>query len=251
MNMTQRQSFNSHISNNRKLGWWDKHRLLKRGSIGEEVGRLQRQLINQLGGSASAIEVNNIFDIRTFDAVKIFQRLNGLKQDGIVGPFTYAVLFESNYKFMINKPHIVRQKSFTCWAASFESALPSWRGRSALKVNDLISRYQSHLLKNDAITTRGLRVLARDLRATGWTGKGEDFKVELVKELILKTKSPIVMDTNSMGNPWNHMVVVYGFGVKKGSPFLTIMDPLTGSYKEKLLDDIQSLSNEIILIFPR
>jgi len=58
--------------------------ILKRGSRGPAVGKLQKAL---------GIKDDGIFGIGTAAALKNFQRANGLKPDGIAGPNTYAKLF--------------------------------------------------------------------------------------------------------------------------------------------------------------
>ena len=58
--------------------------LLKRGSKGEEVRKLQTMLGN--------LDVDGIFGKKTEAAVKAFQAANDLKVDGIVGEMTWAAL---------------------------------------------------------------------------------------------------------------------------------------------------------------
>ena len=65
--------------------------MLKKGSRGTEVRKLQEQL-NKLGYKAGAVD--GIFGSRTESAVKAFQRANGLAVDGIVGPKTRKELNE-------------------------------------------------------------------------------------------------------------------------------------------------------------
>lgn len=65
--------------------------MLKKGSRGAEVKKLQEQL-NKLGYNCG--KVDGIFGSRTESAVKAFQRANGLVVDGIVGPKTQNKLNE-------------------------------------------------------------------------------------------------------------------------------------------------------------
>jgi muramidase (phage lysozyme)/peptidoglycan hydrolase-like protein with peptidoglycan-binding domain len=60
-------------------------RTLARGAIGEAVGELQRAL---------GLVANCSFDVATEVAVRQFQRLNRLRDDGVVGPMTWAALFD-------------------------------------------------------------------------------------------------------------------------------------------------------------
>ncbi len=62
--------------------------LLRKGSTGEEVRRLQN-LLNRDGFN---LVVDGIFGIRTEAAVKTFQNQNRLAIDGIVGPRTWEAL---------------------------------------------------------------------------------------------------------------------------------------------------------------
>lgn len=62
---------------------------LKQGSRGEDVKTLQRKLKNWGYYSGS---VDGIFGAKTKEAVKYFQRKNGLTVDGIAGPKTLAAL---------------------------------------------------------------------------------------------------------------------------------------------------------------
>lgn len=67
---------------------------LRHNSRGAQVELLQQQL-NQLGhtdNAGRALDADAIFGPRTDEAVRSFQRANGLAVDGIVGPDTYAAL---------------------------------------------------------------------------------------------------------------------------------------------------------------
>jgi peptidoglycan hydrolase-like protein with peptidoglycan-binding domain len=59
--------------------------LLKRGSDGDAVRRLQQQL---------AFGVDGRFGPRTEKAVRDYQKKNGLVADGMAGPATISQLFE-------------------------------------------------------------------------------------------------------------------------------------------------------------
>lgn len=65
--------------------------MLKKGSRGTEVKKLQEQL-SKLGHNAGAVD--GIFGTKTYNAVRAFQRASGLAVDGIVGPKTKAKLAE-------------------------------------------------------------------------------------------------------------------------------------------------------------
>ena len=68
-------------------------RRLKRGSRGAEVKQLQTALKEQ--GYYSG-KIDGVFGKGTLNAVKAFQRKNGLKADGIAGPLTLAKLYENS-----------------------------------------------------------------------------------------------------------------------------------------------------------
>lgn len=69
--------------------------VLKKGSKGDAVKRLQEQL-QQLGYLSGAID--GIFGPQTEKAVKAFQADNGLDVDGIAGEFTWMEL-EASHPF--------------------------------------------------------------------------------------------------------------------------------------------------------
>lgn len=63
--------------------------VLKRGASGGEVKEVQRRL-KQWGYYKGSLD--GIYGTKTIEAVKLFQRKNGLKVDGITGKATYAAL---------------------------------------------------------------------------------------------------------------------------------------------------------------
>ena len=67
---------------------------LQRGHYGTPVERLQRALKNEGYFSGS---VDGYYGEGTANAVKAFQRSQGLKVDGVAGPATQRVLFEGDY----------------------------------------------------------------------------------------------------------------------------------------------------------
>ena len=64
---------------------------VRRGSTGEDVVYVQTRLI-ELGYDLSPYGADGKFGAKTEEAVKAFQRANGLEPDGIVGKRTYAAL---------------------------------------------------------------------------------------------------------------------------------------------------------------
>ena len=63
---------------------------LRKGSKGESVKTLQTAL-NRAGAN---LAIDGSFGAKTQEAVKAFQRANGLTVDGVVGPATWAKLDE-------------------------------------------------------------------------------------------------------------------------------------------------------------
>lgn len=61
---------------------------LRYGDTGSDVKTLQ----TALNGRGASLAVDGEFGAKTRDAVKKFQRLNGLEDDGIVGAKTWAAL---------------------------------------------------------------------------------------------------------------------------------------------------------------
>ena len=66
--------------------------ILSKGDRGEEVKRLQRRL-NELHYNAGTAD--GVFGKQTREAVIAFQKANGLKTDGVAGPATQKILYES------------------------------------------------------------------------------------------------------------------------------------------------------------
>ena len=69
-------------------------RILKHGSRGEDVKRLQK-VLNARGLYPEPIVINGIFGPKTLSAVKEFQRQQSLRADGVVGGKTWDRLFAS------------------------------------------------------------------------------------------------------------------------------------------------------------
>jgi len=66
--------------------------LIRKGQHSEDVRKVQERLI-QLGYNCGRFGADSIFGNSTLDAVKRFQRNNGLAVDGLVGEKTWAKLF--------------------------------------------------------------------------------------------------------------------------------------------------------------
>ena len=67
------------------------HLIVKQGSKGSEVSKLQK-LLTAKGYGVGAVD--GIFGVKTLEAVKAFQADYGLKVDGIVGTKTWAALLK-------------------------------------------------------------------------------------------------------------------------------------------------------------
>lgn len=73
--------------------------LLKKGSKGEEVKRLQKAL---------NLIPDGIFGSLTEEAVKAFQKSHGLKPDGIVGEKTWAIIIPNETSLQLSRRNINR-----------------------------------------------------------------------------------------------------------------------------------------------
>ena len=66
----------------------------KTGSKGEVV----RQIQTALAGAGLAVAVDGVYGPVTAEAVREFQKMKGVKADGVVGPATMALLFPCRFK---------------------------------------------------------------------------------------------------------------------------------------------------------
>lgn len=79
---------------------------VRRGSTGEDVVYVQTRLI-ELGYDLSPYGADGKFGAKTEEAVKAFQRANGLEADGIVGKRTYAALDSATTDlYKVEIPHL-------------------------------------------------------------------------------------------------------------------------------------------------
>ena len=106
--------------------------LLRRGSTGEPVRKLQRQL-NSVSKPVPLLAVDGIFGPKTQAAVQNFQKSSGLTVDGIVGPKTQAALDAARpgpsmtmYYTVPNFIHIEQDKTMSCWFASAQMLI-QWK----------------------------------------------------------------------------------------------------------------------------
>ena len=230
-----------------ETGWWSKHRLLNIGDKGEDVGRAQKTLEKNWG---IPVKVTKVYDDNTVAAVKKFQQMQGLEEDGKMGPFTHAALFESNYRYTIQKPKIIKQALDTCWAASIESAAPSWKGRTPATISSLLSKYKSLLKTNNSIDGVGLAKVLKDFNVVNIIGPAKEFRIEIVKRELLATGSHLLFMYMMPGATLSHWQVIYGFGVRKGVPYLLTMDPLSGSYEEMDFHRLQKVAQTLAIAWP-
>lgn len=227
-----------------EAGWWEKNRLLSRGDYGEDVARLQRRLVSAEGAT---LTITKRFDEATENAVIEFQKRVHLKPDGKAGPLTQAVLYEGNYRYNISKPPVVKQEIWTCWAAAYESALPSWRGRSRASVTELIKKYKKFLKQKNSISTHGFDAVAKDFNAEVRSAPMSDFTIDVIKDFLLKANAHLIIVT---GSTVAHCRVVYGLGVKTGETFLLLMDPLFGDYRRVPVGTIEAVGGDISIVMP-
>lgn len=223
---------------NARTGWWHSHRLLRRGSQGPDVVRLQRQL--NLEGWSDFVEPSGRFDSKTESVVIKFQEGSRLVADGIAGPVTQSVLFGESLRYELAKPRFVRQgHAYLCWAACLESVLgSSWPGRARQSMADLRRNYQSYLTAQGAISLQGLQRAARDLRFQEVLMGGNVRASSLMP--LLRTRRPLLIVDNSTGSVM-HTRVLYGIHISRGAIDLLLMDPLSG-YTRLPIGDLQVLT---------
>lgn len=94
-------------------------RVLRIGSRGEEVEAVQLRL-NERHGQLPPLEVTGVYDDPTARAVRRFQHLEWLVEDGIVGTCTWNALMgtEAYAPLLHDVPMIPQPTPTTCWAAS-------------------------------------------------------------------------------------------------------------------------------------
>ena len=228
--------------------WWDQHRLLKLGSRGKDVERLKVALN---GWRSEKLIINESFDQVTVSGIKEFQKNNMLIADGIAGPITQSMIFESNYSFSIRMPPSVRQTQFLCWAAALEAVLRStWHGnRKTQTVDQLRKKYEEHLTSRGDITIPGIDKVFRDLRVRGVQVKGSDLRIERILKFINRKQKQILLIDHVLGGSVAHTRVIYGVSVKAGHPELIIMDPLRGHITLSF-DVLQASRTPIMLAIP-
>jgi hypothetical protein len=228
--------------------WWDRHRLLKLGSRGKDVERLKVALN---GWRSEKLIINEIFDQVTELGIKEFQKNNMLIDDGIAGTITQSMIFESNYSFSIQRPSLVLQSQFLCWAAALEAVLFStWRGNRKIQtVNQLREKYKEHLTPRGDITIPGIDKVFRDLRVRGVQVKGSDLRIERIQKFLNSKQKQVLIIDHLLGGSVAHSRVIYGVSVKAGIPELIIMDPLRG-FTTLSFDVLQASHRPIVLAIP-
>jgi peptidoglycan hydrolase-like protein with peptidoglycan-binding domain len=219
--------------------WWKTHRLLRRGSSGPDVERVQRAL-NDFGYTPN-LSPDGQYGEKTEKAVKWFQRMMKLIDDGKVGPVTYSVLMERGYRWELLKPPWVKQGVLNlCWAASLESVLRgAWPGRPRLTVTDLMKKYAAHLKPAGDISPAALRSpVGKDLRFRE-VHVGKKVRAENVLNL-LRNRKPVIIVDNSTGAIM-HTRVIYGVRIRLGAIDFLMMDPMKG-YTDIPIGNIQALT---------
>jgi hypothetical protein len=219
--------------------WWQTHRSLTRGSSGPDVERIQRAL-NDFG-QTPPLTPDGGFGEKTEKAVKWFQGMMKLIDDGKVGPVTYSVLMEGAYRWELAKPPWVKQGILNlCWAASLESVLRgSWPGRPHLTVADLRKKYAAHLKPAGDISPGALRSpVGTDLRFREVL-VGKKVRAESILK-FLRDRRPVVIVDNSTGAVM-HTRVIYGVRIRRGAIDFLMMDPMKG-YTDIPIGSIQALT---------
>lgn len=86
----------------------EEHPILRKGDTGDDVMYLQTLLKD----NGATIKIDGKFGTATEQCVKDFQRKNGLKDDGIVGPKTWEALeYEEAETITISKEYLLTMKN--------------------------------------------------------------------------------------------------------------------------------------------
>lgn len=229
-----------------KPGWWDVHRMLRKGHRGPDVSELQRLLVQDSG---DRIPISGYFGDETEKAVKAFQQRNDLAHDGLVGPVTFSVLAEGNYRFQLPNPKLIRQESYTCWAAALESALQTNWGivRQRLTVADMLAKYSSFLAPKKDITVAGFGKLVRDIAAHQKVVSGKKLPLEGILRQMSVNRSVVVLVHDLTGSI-AHTVVIYGVKIVKGEVSLLVMDPLAGAYLDLSVGVLRQFTSDLRIV---
>jgi hypothetical protein len=159
-------------------------------------------------------------------------------------------LFRSFFEFAIARPPVVRQPRSTCWAAALESVLKStWRGRPALRVEDLVSRYRPFLQPSGDISVAGFEQVAIDLRFGGKNLRAQDVRLEKILSLLREFRVHLLL-VHDLTVVAAHTEVVYGVRVQAGVPQLLIMDPFPGDYTAEELPALHEHGRFVFLLAP-
>ena len=161
------------------------------------------------------------------------------------------MIFEANYSFSIQKPPLVLQTQFLCWAAALESVLFStWRGnRKTQNVEQLSKKYKEHLTPRGDITILGMGQVLKDLRVRAVQVKGSDLRIERILKFINSKRKQVLIIDHILGGSVAHTRVIYGVSIKAGTPELIVMDPLRG-YTTLNFDVLQASPRPIALAIP-
>jgi peptidoglycan hydrolase-like protein with peptidoglycan-binding domain len=77
-------------------------RILKLGSVGQEVKQLQ-DVLNTIRATQPPLQSDGIFGPKTQAAVRAFKQRVGLTTDGIVGPVTSDALLKATYSIVLRR----------------------------------------------------------------------------------------------------------------------------------------------------
>jgi hypothetical protein len=120
--------------------------MLRSGSSGKEVGRLQT-LLNSKSKIAANLKVDNYFGFDTREAVIQFQRDHWLVHDGIVGPATWSTLEgRDKYVLLYNVKLVPQYTPTTCWSAALAMLL----NKEATMMPGMAKLLPNYSLSNDS-----------------------------------------------------------------------------------------------------
>ncbi|MCO6442088.1 MAG: peptidoglycan-binding protein [Nitrococcus mobilis] len=205
-----------------------------RGSQGAEVKEIQQKLNDfALANSirwptkTGLLEEDGIFGSNTEKAVRDFQNRKLLLVDGLVGPFTFAMLSQED--FVVGVAFIgigVPQNDIRkCWAAATEYWLKH-QPAFPLSQDEVIEKVREHaalvgvnmddaVLPSGALTFTGQRVWEKKFLIKGISERAETVTAEFAAKRLRRSGKPLMMgdiefDTKSMHFTIGHVRVLLG-----------------------------------------
>jgi peptidoglycan hydrolase-like protein with peptidoglycan-binding domain len=225
----------------------------KRGYKNHYVELVQRRMRKELGDPSIADDGD--FGPQTEDAVKLFQRSRYLEDDGLIGAFTDACLFEKSIEKLHKRPvHVHQGNANRCWAAATESWLTTRIGRRRVPQQDivdlLVSERGARARDGGLIIPFGQGLWEGFFGLKPITIAASDFTAESCARRMAKF-GPLMLGSRIPGIT-GHVRVMWGTRVKGGYPHIEVIDPIgtTGVSVTVAVIDIRSYTGGYVLWLP-